>query len=82
MGTIRKALCVVGFLVVLGGAYVYAVFWLIRNISDPFSMAGLIPICTMFFGALLVLGIHVLRRIWARMPVMNEDDEDFDQYGA
>ena len=82
MGTIRKAACAVAFLFTMGAAYVGAMFGLFYFVTEPFMLAAGVPVLTAWLLAMIFVGLHVLRRIWERMTVMNEDDEDYDQYGA
>lgn len=82
MGTIRKAACTVAFLFLMGASYVAAMFGLFVYVSEPFILAAGVPMLTAFLLGAIFLGLHVLRRIWDRMTVMSEDDEDYDQYGA
>lgn len=82
MGTIRKAACMTGFLFTMGALYTLIVFLLFKYVDEPFVLAGAVPVVTAWLIALIFVGINILRRIWKRMDMMNEDDEDFDQYGA
>jgi len=82
MGTIRKAACMTGFLFAMGALYTLLIFLLFKYVNEPFVLAGAVPVATAWLIALIFVGINVLRRIWKRMDMMNEDDEDFDQYGA
>lgn len=82
MGTIRKAACAVAFLFAMGAVYVGAMFALFYFVTEPFVLAAGVPVLTAVLLGVIFLGLHILRRIWERMTVMNEDDEDYDQYGA
>lgn len=82
MGTIRKAACMVAFLFLCGAAYVFLIFALFRFVSEPFVLAGAVPVITAGLLAFIFVGIHFMRKAWDRMAMMQEDDEDYDQYGA
>lgn len=72
----------VGFLFMCGALYVALMFRLFRYVSEPFVLAGAVPMLTAALLALIFVGIHLMRKAWDRIAMMQEDDEDFDQYGA